>query len=184
MGRARRAIEVAFAGIDRYFERYYRKGPRRRPVRVEFCEADVLDAFDGWRRAVGVAAPIAIGKASSVSSGDGDSSPTRRRASLAAHVERAIARLTTLRASAGGAQELSEVLESTSHALDALQADARRARGEAREALMGRLVSLMTPCSRRHRALDEPGREAATPRSESLAPFRDRMAPEAFQRAC
>ena len=48
-------IKVAEAGIDRYFERYYRKGPRRRPVRIEFCEADVLDAFDDWRRAVGVA---------------------------------------------------------------------------------------------------------------------------------
>ena len=43
-------------GIDRYFERYYAKGPRRRPVRVEFCEADVLDVFDEWRRAVGVTA--------------------------------------------------------------------------------------------------------------------------------
>ena len=41
-------------GIDRYFERYYAKGPRRRPVRVEFCEADVLDVFDEWRRALGI----------------------------------------------------------------------------------------------------------------------------------
>src|SRR5262249_33660890 len=47
-------LKVAFAGIDRYFERYYRKGPRRRPVRIDFCEADVLDVFDEWRRAVGV----------------------------------------------------------------------------------------------------------------------------------
>src|SRR4030095_554108 len=47
-------LAVAFKGIDAYCERYYAKGPRRRPVRVEFCEADVLDLFDGWRRAVGV----------------------------------------------------------------------------------------------------------------------------------
>jgi hypothetical protein len=33
------------------------KGPRRRPVRVEFCDADVLDLFDEWRRAVGVPKP-------------------------------------------------------------------------------------------------------------------------------
>ena len=52
-------LKVAQAGIDRYFERYYRKGPRRRPVRIEFCEADVLDAFDDWRRAVGVTAVVA-----------------------------------------------------------------------------------------------------------------------------
>ena len=41
-------LKVVFAGIDRYFERYYAKGPRRRPVRIDFCEADVLDVFDDW----------------------------------------------------------------------------------------------------------------------------------------
>ena len=46
--------QIAQRGIDRYFERYYAKGPRRRPVRIEFCEADILDAFDQWRRAVGI----------------------------------------------------------------------------------------------------------------------------------
>ena len=47
-------LKIAFRGIDQYCERYYAKGPRRRPVRIEFCEADILDLFDGWRRAVGV----------------------------------------------------------------------------------------------------------------------------------
>jgi hypothetical protein len=37
-------VKIVFRGIDRYFDRYYAKGPRRRPVRVEFCEADVLEA--------------------------------------------------------------------------------------------------------------------------------------------
>ena len=46
--------KVAERGIDRYFERYYAKGPRRRPVQIQFCEADVFDVFDEWRRAVGV----------------------------------------------------------------------------------------------------------------------------------
>ena len=47
-------LKVAFRGIDQYCERYYAKGPRRRPVRIEFCEADILDLFDAWRRAIGV----------------------------------------------------------------------------------------------------------------------------------
>ena len=49
-------IKIAYRGIDRYFDRQQAKGPgpRRRPIRVEFCEADILDAFDEWRRAVGV----------------------------------------------------------------------------------------------------------------------------------
>ena len=50
-------LKIAFQGIDRYFERYYRKGPRRRPARIDFCDADVLDVFDEWRRAVGLAPP-------------------------------------------------------------------------------------------------------------------------------
>src|SRR4051794_28620234 len=49
-------LNVAYRGVDRYVERYYAKGPKRRPVRIEFCEADVLDVFDEWRRAVGVTA--------------------------------------------------------------------------------------------------------------------------------
>ena len=47
-------LKIVLAGIDRYFERYYRKGPRRRPVKIDFCDADVLDVFDEWRRATGV----------------------------------------------------------------------------------------------------------------------------------
>ena len=47
-------LRVATSGIDRTFERYYAKGPRRRPVHITFCEADVLEAFDAWRRATGV----------------------------------------------------------------------------------------------------------------------------------
>ena len=56
-------LTLAMRGVDRYFERYYSKGPKRRPVRIEFCEADVLDAFDEWRRAVGVAATAGAGEA-------------------------------------------------------------------------------------------------------------------------
>src|SRR5438309_7121774 len=47
-------LKIAFSGIDRCFERYHRKGPRRRPIKIDFCDADVLDAFDDWRRALGL----------------------------------------------------------------------------------------------------------------------------------
>ena len=93
-------------GIDRYFERYYAKGPRRRPVRVEFCEADVLDVFDEWRRAVGhpgrgrLGQPTRVSRrqtepsavaASRVAAG---ASRARRRAADGAARRRAIARST------------------------------------------------------------------------------------------
>ena len=79
-------FKVACRGIDRCFERYYAKGPRRRPIRVEFCEADVLDVFDDWKRAVGVGM-------SGASSAPGHS--------LRAHLDRAVTRLTDLQAKGG-----------------------------------------------------------------------------------
>ena len=87
-------LKVAFRGIDRYCERYYAKGPKRRPVRIEFCEADILDLFDDWRRAVGVSATPAAP--------DETPEPVSRKPSLASHIERAVARLTGARA--GGAR--------------------------------------------------------------------------------
>ena len=47
-------LRIVLHGVDRTVARLTAKGPRRRPVRIEFCEADVRDAADQWRRAVGV----------------------------------------------------------------------------------------------------------------------------------
>ncbi len=51
---------VVERAIDRTYARYHAKRRRRRPLRIEYCEADVLDLFDEWRRAVGVGAPTAV----------------------------------------------------------------------------------------------------------------------------
>jgi len=169
-------VTVACAGVDRYFERYYRKGPRRRPVRIEFCDADVLDAFDDWRRAVGVA----------VSADDAPASPdaSSRRSSLAAHVERTIARLTTLQASSQSAAVFRGALEHAARELDLLLPEARRARGQARDAVLDRLRSLDAALMNAvNTVIDERTRAAAESDARSaLAPYRDRMAPEAFRR--
>jgi len=65
-------IKIAQRGIDRYFDRQRSAsrppmGARRRPVRIEFCEADILDAFDEWRRAVGLSASALARDAASAS---------------------------------------------------------------------------------------------------------------------
>ena len=88
-------LKVAFRGIDRRCERHSANGPRRRPVRIDCCEADVLEAFDEWRRATGLTA------AGAARSADGDGEPdevVRRGPSLPAHLERALLRLTSARA--------------------------------------------------------------------------------------
>jgi hypothetical protein len=75
-------LKIALRGIDRAVERRDAKGPSRRPLRVEFCEADVLDAFDEWRRAVGVgtAGGGGLGHAETGERAADDSRPTASRA--------------------------------------------------------------------------------------------------------
>src|ERR1700682_5596057 len=86
-------LKVAFRGIDRCFERYYRKGPRRRPIKIDFCDADVLDAVDEWRRALGLPAATDPGGEAP------DHDRPRHTPSLPAHLERVVTRLTAARAS-------------------------------------------------------------------------------------
>ena len=162
-------LRLAIRGVDRYFERYYEKGPRRRPVRIEFCEADVLDVFDEWKRSVGVSAADQAGEADSPQS------------SLPAHLERVIARLTTLRA--GSDRSLDPVFDDVVRELDAVRAKARSLRGDAREALIDRLRQLdasLIGALRRgcdHSTLERLSAEA----DEELKPFRARMPAEAYQ---
>lgn len=168
-------LKVAFKGIDRYFERYYRKGPRRRPVKIDFCEADVLDVFDEWRRAVGV---VASGAAE-------DSTLATRHTSLPAHLERVVRRLTSARADGSLGGEFDAVIDRVSAELDAARAKAGGLRGDAREALIDRLATFDAELIQRARAaLDDATREAlAREADEELAGFRSGMTADAFARA-
>jgi hypothetical protein len=172
-------LKIACHGIDRYFERYYAKGPRRRPVRVEFCEADVLDAFDEWRRAIGITAESRV-----VSAGVDTSEPAdetaRRHESLPAHLERVIARLTTLR---GGAdRSLDGILDAVIRELDGRKAEARGLRGDARRAFVERLSAIDAELLAAVRAQCDAVSLAqlAAEADEELAPFRERLSGEAF----
>lgn len=174
-------LKVAEAGIDRYFERYYRKGPRRRPVRIDFCEADVFDAFDDWRRALGIAAVVAdaAGGSDVEESGPGAS---RTRRSLASQVEAAVSRLTVLRGSDQAGPLLGQVLDTAVRALDALQPEAARARGDARDALVARVAAIDAGLvAAAAAALDAASRATLEQEADAeLAPFRARMAPDAY----
>jgi len=169
-------LKIALAGIDRYFERYYRKGPRRRPVKIDFCDADVLDVFDEWRRAIGVPA------ASPDGAGD-EPAAARRHASLSAHLDRVVARLTALRASSGA--NLGEMVDSLVTELDAARASAKGLRGEARRQLLDRLQALDARLLASMRArLDAATMAGVTAEADAeLAPFRDRMPADAYGRA-
>jgi hypothetical protein len=166
-------LKIALRGIDRYCERYYAKGPKRRPVRIEFCEADILELFDDWRRAVGVSA------------GSGAAAEPVRKWGLASHLERVVARLKELgssgRAPGRRSAPFLEAAEAAALELERMVADARRARGQARAAILRRLADLdQELMSAAMREVDDA--QAASLRQEAeaeLAPFGSRLAPEA-----
>ena len=179
-GWAERGIpyKIAAHGVDRAFERYHARGQRRRPLRVEYAEADVLDAFDQWRRAVGIGQPA------------GEDLLSRRRESLAAHITRAAARLSALRAAAGAGagRELrlaDDVLDEVERALEQVAAAAPHARGDAR----ARIVADLGTLDRRlidaaHAAAGEAVlAELDVQAAEQLRPFRDRMPADAWRQA-
>ena len=201
-------LKVVLSGIDRTFERYYRKGPRRRPVHIAFCEVDVLDAFDEWRRAIGVASADAPPTLSSASASAGDVVPAfgspedevaaaphgaptlrsagargaRRSDSLPAHIDRVANRLTLLRGDPRNGPDLDDAIAQAVLTLDSLRPAARQARGSARQALVARLESIDAELLARAGVRLSPDQRALLTQDASiaLAPFRERMPADAY----
>jgi len=190
-------LKVAFRGIDRYFERYYRTPARRRPVRVEFCEADVLDVFDDWRRALGLPmtaaspaprpddpeAPTGRDAAEAHEGHEGHDRP--RRPSLPDHLERAVRRLTNARALGALGPEAEVLIDRVSGELDAARGTARGLRGEPRRALIARLAALDEELGRiaRRSLTDEERGALAAEAEQELSAFRAAMHEDAYRRA-
>jgi hypothetical protein len=182
-------LKVALRGIDRYFERYYRKGPRRRPVKIDFCDADVLDVFDEWLRAVGLPGsyqPQVISHQSEVVSHQSEvASRHFSRQSLPAHLERVVLRLTTARVRGSLGASFDELIDRVARELDAARAKAGGLRGDARQTLIDHLAALDAELlGRAQSSLDEATRAALEHDAEDeLAGFQAGMAPDAFARA-
>ena len=200
-------LKLALAGIDRTFERYYRKGARRRPLHVSFCNDDVLDMFEDWRRALGLSGGAGgagtnrssvdagtvgeeqdLGPGSATSASWATSSVEHlgaRSATLPQHLERVVNRLTLLRGDARNGAGMEAALVRAVLEIDGHRQGARQARGAARAAIVTRLLALEEELLSSARAglppdeLDRLAHEAAT----ALAPFRERMPRDAYDAA-
>jgi hypothetical protein len=176
-------VKVACRGIDRYFDRVQHK-PRRRPVPIQFCEADILDAFDEWRRALGLSATAARESAVPVVEVE-EPTPVRRKSALQTHIDRVMARLTQRRVDVGGATALGGAIDGILGRLDVLRGEAKGLRGEAREQVVAALAGL----DRELLDAAAAGLDAATlaairvEAGRELEPFRSRMAGDDFARA-
>ena len=173
-------FKIACQGIDTYFVRYYAKGVRRRPVQISFCENDVLDAFEAWRRAVGVRLP----DVHATEETEENTRAKRRRRSLPEHLDRVCERVTNRRAGmTPPPAEFDAVLEAITREAAAFRDLPGPLRGDTRERIIGRLIELdrmMLDAARAHAdpaALESMRDEAA----EQLLPFRDRMPADAYR---
>lgn len=181
-------LKVALQGVDRHVDRVSARGPRRRPVRIEFCSADVLEAFDAWRRAVGVyrATVSAEDDADTVGTAppaDGGRR-TRSRESLSTHLDRVVVRLTSLR-TGEVSRDWDSALADIVRRLDAIHPAARRARGEGRDRILAELEALDAQLLAGARACAPPDvlAEAAREAAAELEPFATRLSPGAFESA-
>ena len=143
-------LKIAFRGIDQCCERRIAQTTRRRPIRIEFCADDILQLFDDWRRAVGVAPPEAA------------SAPTRK---------------PSLRGTEGVAPLPESTIDEAVQALDRIGEGARKARGDERQALIAELESIDRGLVQSVAGLlDEPtSRRLRREAEEELAAFGERM---------
>jgi len=102
---------------------------------------------------------------------------------LPAHLDRVIARLTTLRA--GHDRTLHPILDATIRELDAARSRARSIRGEARDTFIERLCELDASLveALRHQCDDATLRQFGAEADDELKPFRVRMPADAYQQA-
>jgi hypothetical protein len=157
------------------------QGGRRRA-----CEADILELFDDWRRAVGVTQLV---------DESADAAVPAKRDSLPAHLDRAIARLTAMRSSESAfakapadraaPRAFDGRLDEAVRELDRVRAAAKQARGEARIAILDRLAALDRELLDAARAeIDDDRRAALIAEAQTeIAPFAARMTAEARAKA-
>jgi hypothetical protein len=136
-------LKIVMRGIERRAARAAARATAavRRPLRLEFCEADVLDVFDEWRRAVGFALHAAPG----ADEAPGDEAVREGRSrtpSLPKHLERVAVKLTSFLSTTADAPRLTHRAEALLAEVGTLGQAARGARGEGRETVVARLEVL------------------------------------------
>ena len=175
-------LSVVFRAIEHKAERHA-AGASKRPLRIEFCEADVRALYDDWRRAIGVPASPASDADPDAAATDRSASPKRR--SVPKAIDRAIDRLGRLAGRLELPGEFRDAMSRLIEQLSALREALAHTRGAARDRLLERLGPLD------HDLLDhargvvpaEVMRDITSRAEQDLAPYRERLSPEAWTRA-
>lgn len=174
-------LSVVFRGIERKAERRA-QNPRGRPLRLEFCEGDVVAVFDAWRRAIGLGKREGAEGDPAAETTEGDERRGRR-PSLSKHLERAIDRLGRAAGRTDWPETLREEADRALVALAAIHETARRGRGAARDGLPGQLEAIDTSLVRvaRQSAPAAMLEDLTVEAERDLAPFRARLPGDAWR---
>src|SRR5688572_21937361 len=121
-------LSVVFRGIEHKAERHA-AGASKRPLRIEFCEADVRAIYDDWRRAIGVPATPAP-----EAGAEGAPSPKRR--SVPKAIDRAIDRLGRLAGRLELPGQFRDAMSRLIEQLSSLREELAHTRGPARVRLL------------------------------------------------
>jgi hypothetical protein len=176
-------FSVVCRGIDRKAERH-RKGRSTRPLRLEFCEDDVREEFEEWRRAVGV-----TGSAELVSSAVADSTdetpraPTPKGQSGKA-LDRAIDRLVRVSSHLDASEEFRTDVSAVLDRVVEVRERLRKARGDARAPFLASLDLIHADLvAVARRVAGDVVAEAEAEASADLAPYRTRLGAEVWRRS-
>lgn len=175
-------LSAVYRGIEQKAERH-KAGAARRPLRIEFCEADVREVFDAWRRAIGVSTAAGDAGDAPADRSERGSGPARK--ATTRELDRAIDRLV----STAGRLEFPDALrQQVNQILDrviTMRDEVKGARGAARDAALAPLSALdQTLLAAARGAV--PADVLAGLRAEAeadLTPFRERLTPDAWAQA-
>jgi hypothetical protein len=137
-------LTIVERAIDVCSERRESRREAARPLRIEFCEAEVREQFQRWRRAIGpyVGAGNGVAEGDTASGEPDGAEPPTRATSLAGHLVRAGERLARAAARLEHSDDFRERLDAVVVALDRVRHESKGARGDRRAAFADALAKL------------------------------------------
>ncbi len=175
-------LSVVFRGIEYKAERHA-AGASKRPLRIEFCESDVRALYDDWRRAIGVttgSAEASVGETETPGR-----HPALKRRSVPKAIDRAIDRLGRLAGRLELPESFRDAMSRLIEQMAQLRDELAHTRGAARDQLIERFGPLERDLLDHAREIisGEVMRDITVRAEQDLAPYRERLAPDAWSRA-
>lgn len=185
-------LSIVQRAIDQKAERHKQGAAGRsgRPLRIEFCEIDVRELFEDWKRAIGIAAlpddatPSGAETEHAVAGVDAVV-PSSRRQPLSKHLERVSDKLSRLLGRQDLPEPFLERVNATISVVAAARDRARTARGAARDEIVAVLRPLDVEIMAAARLVPTAAERDAMQRQaeDELGAYRSRLSPNAWETA-